>query len=367
MNRVYKTCLIGLLIFGVLILYLSYRFVPQRRGHTLTGDMKSYLAMTEGNFKGAKPPFTHRVLIPFMAHQLPLDSYSSFALIVIISFIFLVPSIFVLCQVLKIPTEPSLWVSYVFALANIGIGGAIILTDIPAILMTVIFLILGLTISTQKKQFNLKSFVLALFPSLMASNRETSGILVFSLFSLPGNLLGIVAFVILSITLILIREIIPLESDTLQLLSKGWHSSVFSRDLVMGGVGLAEGFGFLWPWFILGLPSLIKKHSFLKVAFILSAISATCSVLLASDTSRMISTNLWPFCCIGCANFFVREETVSIWLSRLSKVLRYAFPLVLAMAKADNLRTGHGFSLVRIFLMLFSLVLTKLIIDFKDR
>lgn len=353
--------LIFLAVFGLMVSAASMLLVAQRgtraAPNDLTPDMQAYIQMSEGSFQAAPLPAKHRVLLPALTRLIPGNPRTSLALLNYVAFVSLLPLLYKLARTIGIEREPAAWSAIALGLLSIRIHEGPFLTDIPAMFLTVSFLLAALW--TFREESRLLPYLWVLLTSAaMTANRELSGLLFLSTYGSISKNRFLIGLALISATFLVIRAAIPGGTGLVEATAAAWSSSPFSSRPAFAVLKVVDAFGFLWPWFICGAWWLARDDRFMCRAIIISASIATISSLLASDTSRMFTTALMPFAAIGSANFFSIRGRADGWMRRVEVAVRYGLPLLMAAALVWSWKQNTGFTPVRIFALLVAVALT---------
>ncbi len=334
-----------LVALGCLIALISCVFVGQRGAEgvpwDLTNDMKSYIKMAEGDYAGTNFPFKHRILIPAIANLMPFEGKTVLAAINFLSLILLLPFTFKLIRSYGVNLEISYWGSLAAGLAHIRINEGPYLTDLPAILMTTIFLIF---ITKRDREFNSKSAVIvAIFSLIMSMNRELSAAAFLSIKGFVSRNIFFLGIVVIGTVAIAIRILIPTGISFNAAIENRILSSPLWTQPVTTLLKIIDSLGYLWPWFLLGVFGILKTDvifvRFLAISFGIASVS----VCFAHDTARMFAIPLLPFAVVGSAIFFAKKEVKGLFSSYVSRLVRYFLPLGVSVSQVVgwNLQTSY--------------------------
>ena len=353
-----------LVALGCLIVLISCIFVGQRGTEgvpgDLTNDMKSYIKMAEGDYVGTNFPFKHRILIPVIANLMPFEGKTVLAAINFLSLILLLPFTFKLIRSYGVNLEISYWGSLAAGLAHIRINEGPYLTDLPAILMTTIFLIF---ITKKDRDFKSKSAVIvAIFSLIMSMNRELSAAAFLSIKGFTTRNIFFLGIVAIATVAIGIRILIPTGISFNAAIENRILSSPLWTHPVATLLKVIDSLGYFWPWFLLGVFGMFRTEvmfiRFLAISFGIAFVS----ICLAHDTARMFAIPLLPFAVVGSAIFFAKKEVKGHFSSYISRVLRYFLPIVVSVSLVVSWNLQISYLWVRLGALAVAFLLTAYLV-----
>jgi hypothetical protein len=353
-----------LVALGFLITLISCIFVGQRGTEgvplDLTNDMKSYIKMAEGDYAGTNFPFKHRVLIPVIANLIPFEGKAVLAAINFLSLILLLPFTFKLIRSYVVNLEISFWGSLAAGLAHIRINEGPYLTDLPAILMTTIFLIF---ITKKDRDFKSRTaFIVAIFSIIMSMNRELSAAAFLSIKGFATRNIFFLGIVAIATVAIAIRILIPAGVSFNTAIEIRILSSPLWTHPVTTLLKIIDSLGYLWPWFLLGVFGILKTDvmfiRFLAISFGIASVS----VCLANDTARVFALPLLPFAVVGSAIFFAKKEVKGHFSSYVSRLLRYLLPIAMSVSQVVSWNLQIGYLWIRIGALAAAFLLTAYLV-----